>query len=382
LGTYVRKIGALLVHRGHRVTVFVIGDRTAFWCDGAVAVREVKRVRIPKWVKGWQFHAVVSQILSSRRLARAVWCEHAAAPFDILQTSSSYFSPGYGLLGNGRVPLVCRVSSYTPLWRAADGKRRSFSDYLVDWLQIALIQGADAVFAPSAIMAQIFLRFEGVAARVIHTPIDLPSVSPDPSFYERHLAGTQYVLYFGAVKPMKGVDLLREVMPSLFERYERLALVLIGHDEGMPDGTRISDHIAEQCKPFLTRLHVFAPLPHEQLYPVISHAAGVLMPSRIDIYPNACLEAQSMGVPVVGAYDSSLEELIVDGETGFLAANGDPQSLQAQIERLLSLSEAERDRMRERSTAAVRAMKSEYRVGRLTAFYEETIDRFQGAAGT
>jgi predicted membrane GTPase involved in stress response len=34
------------------------------------------------------------------------------------------------------------------------------------------------------------------------------------------------------------------------------------------------------------------------------------MPSRVDNYPNACLEALSLGVPVIGTYDSSLDEMI------------------------------------------------------------------------
>ena len=66
-------------------------------------------------------------------------------------------------------------------------------------------------------------------------------------------------------------------------------------------------------------------------------------------------EAQALGVPVVGTRDSSLDEMIVEGETGYLAENGDGESLCAAIERLLGQTEGERERMKEAILAKLRA---------------------------
>ena len=101
------------------------------------------------------------------------------------------------------------------------------------------------------------------------------------------------------------------------------------------------------------------------------------MPSRIDNYPNACLEALLNGVPVIGTFDSSLDEMIVDGETGFLAKNDDPSSLCDAIMRLLSLSPWQRKEMQERILKSVEAINAEDRVGQLIAYYRETIADFQ-----
>lgn len=375
LANYIRKVGLALTSRGHQVSVLVLSNQNARWQDDRIAVYEVKRVVVPQWLRVKRFRAVVAQVLSSRRLESVVWRIQRADPFDILQ-ASSFEAPGYTLLRNGRLPLVCRVSSYTPLWRSAYGRRRSLSEYISDWLEIRQVLDADASFAPSGFLADTFARLEGHRPQVIRTPLDLQDISMDLSHFESHLAGTPYLLFFGTLSRIKGVDLLAQVIPTVLERHQGLAFVFVGRDDSLPGGQKVFDYVRSCCKSFERRLHYYAALPKSQLYPIVANALGVLMPSRVDNYPNACLEAQFLGVPVVGTYHSSLDEMIVPGETGFLAANDDPGSLASAIERLLSLSPAGRQRMRHNIKREIERVRSEDRVGQLICLYEETIATF------
>jgi glycosyltransferase involved in cell wall biosynthesis len=52
--------------------------------------------------------------------------------------------------------------------------------------------------------------------------------------------------------------------------------------------------------------------------------------------PNALLEAMASGLPVVASCIAGNEELVVDGETGYLVPSEDVESLQAALQRLLS----------------------------------------------
>jgi glycosyltransferase involved in cell wall biosynthesis len=284
-------------------------------------------------------------------------------------------APGHALLRNGRLPLVCRISSYTPLLRSANGKQRGLPEYLSDWLEIRQVLDAEASFAPSALMATTFARLEAHEPQVIRTPVDLRDTSMDPSYYQNPLTGMPYLLFFGTLNRVKGADLLAQAMPSVFERHEDLALVFVGRDDGWPGCLKAFDFVSSHCQPFEHRLHYHPVLPKAQLYPFIANALGVLMPSRIDNYPNACLEAQSLGVPVVGTYGSSLDEMIVDGEIGFLAKNGDAASLGDAVERLLSLTQVGRQRMRERILTSVRSMASEDRIGQLLTLYQAAMSK-------
>lgn len=57
--------------------------------------------------------------------------------------------------------------------------------------------------------------------------------------------------------------------------------------------------------------------------------------SYIDGYPNAVLEAQSMGVPVVANPAFGMLDMVRDGETGLLVDPSDPADVSAAVERLL-----------------------------------------------
>jgi len=82
-----------------------------------------------------------------------------------------------------------------------------------------------------------------------------------------------------------------------------------------------------QCNGFAGRLMIFGNLPHAQLYPIITGAHLVVLPSLIDDLPNACLEAMGLGRVVIGTSGSSFEELISDDVNGFLVPRDNPQML-------------------------------------------------------
>ncbi|MDX1413074.1 MAG: glycosyltransferase family 4 protein [Candidatus Promineifilaceae bacterium] len=372
LANYLHKVCRMLAERGHSPIVFVLSGQYKNWQDGPVEIQEVKRVDLPSWIKLVGLRSLLAQYLNTRRLAKSVWRSHRSKQLDILQ-ASSYMAPGYSLLRNGRVPVVCRVSSYSPLLRSAYGRQRNFAEYLSDWMEIRQILDADASFAPSKFVSNILSRVEGYRPEVVRTPVELSDTSVDESFYLANLKNRAYLLFFGTLSPIKGVDLLAPVINEILQRHTDLSFVFIGRDDGLPDGQKMMDFLRENCSSFEQRIHYWPALVKAQLYPVIAKALGVIMPSRVDNYPNSCLEAQSLGVPVIGTDHSSLEEMIVDGKTGFLAKNSDSAFLIVAIERLLSLTVEQRQHMRQNLINEIEAVTAEDRVGQLIGFYEAVI---------
>jgi glycosyltransferase involved in cell wall biosynthesis len=62
----------------------------------------------------------------------------------------------------------------------------------------------------------------------------------------------------------------------------------------------------------------------------------IVLPSRSDSFPNACLEAMVRGKLVEGTRGASFEQWIDDRESGLLCEIDDRQSLQSTIERALT----------------------------------------------
>lgn len=380
LANYVKKTAAALAERGCQVWVFVCSGRDLRWCDGPVTICEVRPRRLPGFLNRLPLAAhlvpALQRRLAARALARALRPVQREVGLDIVQ-SSSYQTPGYALLGNGAVPVVCRVSSYTPLCLAAGGTPRTLADYLQDWMELRQVRDADASFAPSAFLARYLLRLEAHQTEVVRTPLEPLDQAEDDRFFAAHRPGLRYLLYFGTLNRLKGVDLLARALPGVLARHPDLGCVFIGRDDGMPDGTRLADLVLDQCRDYHPRLFFFPSLDKARLFPFVRHAEGVLMPSRVDNYPNACLEALQLGTPVIGSDDSSIEELVRDGVNGFLFRNGDPESLAGSIERLLALAPQEREALRQEIKTGVDAIASEDRIGELLAFYRRVLHRYQ-----
>jgi glycosyltransferase involved in cell wall biosynthesis len=323
---------------------------------------------------------MANQLLASRKIAAKFWSIHRTGPFDLVQTPS-YFAPGYALLHNGKVPVVCRISSYAPLLRAAAGQQRNFSDYLTDWLEIRQVTAAEARFAPSEFIAGYYRRIEGVATDIIRTPLEQGGGTVDDSLYGEFCPAGPYLLFFGTLNRVKGADLLADVLPAILQKYEHLAVVFIGRDDGMAGGGKLFAHLQEQCKEYAARLHYFPPMAKSRLNPFIANAEAVLFPSRVDNYPNACLEALMLGKTVIGASDSSLEEIISNGVNGFLFQNGDTQSLRTCIEKCLNQSGEEKEKLHQGILAAIEQIKGEDRIGQLLCYYDQVLAAFANKQG-
>lgn len=380
LANYLKKASLALVQRGCEVWVFVESTRDAIWHDNDITVCEVRcdndllnlASRIPvvrMFVSGY------SKYDTTRKIAQKFWDVHSKSPFDVIQ-ASSYTSPGFALLNNGKIPMVCRVSSYSPCWRAAFGRKRNLAEHVSDLMELRQAREADASFAPSHFVSKMYVQAKCSEPTVLRTPVDMNLNGLDSSYFFENRPEGRYLLFFGTLSRIKGVDLLAKILPVIFEKHSDITMVFIGRDDGLPDGTKVFTHLKASVEGFSERLQYHQALNKARLYPFIKHAETVLMPSRVDNYPNACLEAQMFGIPVIGTYDSSLDEMIDDGITGYLALNGDVESITSKIEQCLSQSEEEKKQMKMRIQAHMELIVNEDRIGQLLSFYEDTIIEF------
>jgi glycosyltransferase involved in cell wall biosynthesis len=78
------------------------------------------------------------------------------------------------------------------------------------------------------------------------------------------------------------------------------------------------------------------PVQFERLCRSYLEASCFCLPSKFDPFPNAIIEAMSVGLPAVAFDNGSRREAIVDGETGFLAPDGDVDGLAAALVRLFT----------------------------------------------
>ena len=171
----------------------------------------------------------------------------------------------------------------------------------------------------------------------LHNPVDEVFFSvemPHP---------TSTVLYFGRIEEYKGAFDLLEVARQM--RATRFVVAGDGNDRMQFERT-----ISEQS---LDNVDYLGPIDKQRLLTELRRASAVLVPSRCnETFGLTAVEAMAAGVPAVVTAMGGLPEVIEDGKTGFVVAEGD---LAAMIDRLRTLIDNDDLRSRMAEKARVRA---------------------------
>jgi colanic acid/amylovoran biosynthesis glycosyltransferase len=241
------------------------------------------------------------------------------------------------------VPLVTHLRGYDVTRSTAalllSGRR--------SWMSYALRGGAlrrrgDLFLAVSeALRRQAIARgFPAERLLVHYNGVDLARFSPGPG-------GGEALLFVGRLVEKKGVETLLDAFAAVRRTRPDAALVIIGDG---PLRARLEGRAGEGVRFLGAR-------PPEEVAAWMKRAALLAAPSvtardgDAEGLPNAIVEAAASGLAAIGTHHGGIPEAIVDGETGFLVPERDPDLLAARM--LTLLGDAD---LRRRMGAAARAL--------------------------
>jgi len=382
LANYLANVTTALHKQGHRSTVFLLcseaeegeGEET----QTTVRLRKIRRFTFPALLRKLPGFVVLEYWFNSRRLAKEVLYLHQKDHIDLVQ-SPNIEALGLALSVSEQIPVICRCSCYSPLFRDAWGEAPSLHYALSDWLEHRLYLKATNVFTPSTFMATHLASAVGRNVEVIRSPCFPPVLDLDYSLFESQLCAKHYLLYVGTLNRVKGSDVFTDAIPRLAEQNPNLHFVLIGRDDHYPGRKSAIDYLREKTAEYSHRVHCFSELTKRELYPIIQHARALVIPSRVDNYPNVCLEALAMRVPVIAARGASLEEMLVEDETGIFFENGNPSALAEAAESFLSLSSAIRSDWQENARQHLERLKKRNAISLHLDLYKTTSEHGQHA---
>ena len=102
--------------------------------------------------------------------------------------------------------------------------------------------------------------------------------------------------------------------------------------------------------------------PSDDMPSVYARADAVVLPSYREGMPRSLLEAAAMGLPAVATDVPGCRHIVRDGENGLLCQARSADSLADALERLLAMTDAEREAMGAAGRARVEAEFDERRV--------------------
>jgi len=190
-----------------------------------------------------------------------------------------------------------------------------------------------------------------------------------------HNSGIPTLLAIGRLCDYKGFDILIRACAKLVEKGIAFRCRIIGNGPDRAELEKLRDDLQLKEKVELPGEVTFSELRTEY-----DRAAILVVPSRgtelTDGLPTVAIEALAMGIPVIATRWAGIPDLIIDGETGFLAEPNSVSSLAGKIDEML----AGRDSWSRLASNGRKIIEEEYdlsaNVRRLVSYWENAKNEY------
>lgn len=219
------------------------------------------------------------------------------------------------------IPIVSTVHHcvHDPALNADKGlARQLYHRHWIRFVEHANLRAADLRLAVSDYTSRSTTRHLGLSdIQTIYNGIDTSAFTPGDA--TRSVRPPHRVLVVGTWSYRKGSDLLAPIMAALGPDYQ------LRH-------TQDRDTAAKWGLEGAT--HPLGHIDQATLVDELRHADVLLMPSRLEGFGLAAVEAMACGTPVVATRGTSLTEIITDGQDGLLCEPNDVSGFAAAIRSL------------------------------------------------
>jgi glycogen(starch) synthase len=370
IANHLSKIALVLNEMGHDPIVFVTSDTNEIIQYAGIEVVRVKseinllyklcdkltRFKFQIWLNVlWESYALRKQILKRNKTNK----------IDAI-LFTSYKS--LGILRPRKIPSLMLLAGSVELWDQANGlEYRSFREKQFLILEKFDIKFTKNIYAPSHFLANEMGKRYKKKIDVIETPY-LPQFK-NPDYTTLELINTKfknqpYLIFFGRIALFKGAIDIADLLEDLFEHDKEINFLFVGKDLGYQGGSTI-DYIKKKASNYIDRIEIVEQVPHNQLFPLIQGAKGVVLPSRIENLSNASIETLALGKALIASRGVSFEQVVEEGKNGFLAEHSNPQDLLRAIIHFLSLDEQQIKEMEANSLKTIERLHPSITVGRL-----------------
>lgn len=248
------------------------------------------------------------------------------------------------------IPYVVRISGIYNIWLGGANTIDGSVDYnhkedVRDIVEADHLKKSLNVICPSKLMAKLCLNEFGIRCNVLQSPISQENSDKKYDVFNAKLRDKKYILFFGTVSYLKGVGVISKMIYRILEKYRDVYFVMAGRETFISNGGKeqpASSLVIESAKEYSDRVIILGALSRNQLVPVIENAELCVLPSRIENLSNACLEAMALGKIVIGTNGASFEEIIDDGENGFLCEIDNADDFFEKTDHVMSLSEEQK----------------------------------------
>ena len=247
------------------------------------------------------------------------------------------------------------------LWATVSEYSEQGRGWLRERLRRLLVPGADAVVVNGKSGARYVQKF-GIAEEKIFFAPYTTDISPFVSIpLDRDPKLAYRLLYVGQLVPRKGLEPFLSVVVRWAKAHPERSLEFWLVGDGPLRAT-----LEEQDLPENLTLRFLGNVPYGKLPEIYGQAGIKVFPTLADEWGLVANEAMAAGLPVLGSrYSQSVEELVVEGVTGWTFKPDDAEGMHAALERSLSTPIEELTQMRSAARNAISHVTPDFVADRL-----------------
>lgn len=305
IGTSIKNLAAALVKEGITVSVFVYSQKTdEVFVEDGIKIHLIKHKKYKYF--GWFFYRKHLQEYLNRHIV-----------LDSIDLVEAPDWTGITAFMNLKVPLVIRLHGSDAYFCHLENRKQKRKNF---WFEKLGMAKAKAFIAPTefagTLTRQLF-KIKNKTIKTLHNGISLSDFTNEtPEDFEPGL-----ILYVGTLIRKKGVLELPAIFEKAASEYPEIKMVLIGADsfdiqtQSPSTWKLLHSMLDETLKDKVTYL---GKVPYQEVRSYIKKANVCVFPTFAETLGMVTIESMAMQKAIVNSNIGWSNELIVDGESGFL----------------------------------------------------------------
>lgn len=236
---------------------------------------------------------------------------------------------------NFKIPVVIRFHGSDAYFCHLEKRKQKPKNY---WSEKLALNSANAFIAPTTFageLSKIIFKLKNDEIKTIHHGLELQNFTNDfPAVFQKGM-----ILYVGTLIRKKGALELPAIFNKVRKKFPEAKLILIGSDA--PDIKTSSastwqlmqDQLKENDD--LTNVEYLGKMPYNEVVNYIRKANVCVFPTFAETLGMVTIESMAMKKAVVNSNIGWSQELIIDGESGYLVHPGDHDLFANRISDLL-----------------------------------------------
>ncbi|KQO20424.1 glycosyl transferase family 1 [Flavobacterium sp. Leaf82] len=236
---------------------------------------------------------------------------------------------------NFKIPVVIRFHGSDAYFCHLEKRKQKLKNY---WSEKLALNSANAFIAPTTFAGELskkIFKLKNDEIKTIHHGLELQNFTNDfPAVFQKGM-----ILYVGTLIRKKGALELPAIFNKVRKKFPEAKLVLIGSDA--PDIKTSSastwqlmqDQLKENDD--LTNVEYLGKMPYNEVVNYIRKANVCVFPTFAETLGMVTIESMAMKKAVVNSNIGWSQELIIDGESGYLVHPGDHDLFANRISDLL-----------------------------------------------